>query len=806
MRFRYHTWLLIAAIPFAGVSCQDKPEPAEAEVETTEAVVEQPADVVVPADEVVAPEELAKAVAEAEVEMDKAGEVSALSVEERAAKMGFARYLREDTEALITVFDAKGSSDKLQDLELVKVMMESNAGMGGAAVEVMPEEDFVEEDFIDDDVLEDDVVEPQDAEQGDEPLAEDAADLEMPEPAGPWTLLGREVTLAMGAGTSEQTGNLVAFNESLTVLQAEMIGLIFLEMESSGEDGPDFGKLLADQYSPEVMQGLIDDPDAGISLFEKTEMPPMILAFRAKDGEIDQAGQMLAGGMEIFGMAGEMATPVTVETAGTSFTGYTLLGAKIAETMKMERASLDETLGAENVDRFLEVLSEKDLTVVTGVVDDYAVLMIGGDKDKLLLESELENSFVAGGNLAFTDAFADKEVITVLHGKKKLLEEVIGSAGTISYYAEGFRNGILKSDKAVNLRDFAALLQILGDREQALLDLYTTQDHGLVAFIEDGLKIENFGGFDSGSLNWEAENQFAHLEQNGEPMFFLNTTRNTEYNEKLQQYGEALFETLYAISEQFSQMGSDSPTFRQFKDYKMLFDEKFSADVAGLYDAISGPMSEGIGAERAVIIDGGGAFPAVPGVPQAVVDNAKAPRITVLAPVEDRSKLAEAWEEMDKRATSIFANVSEVTGEKIPMQKPISSETNGMKTWFFSFPFFQDDFMPSVTVSDDLFAASTSKVRAVELMTAAAGGGPKAQGIHMHINFEAITAYAEEALKIIEENKNDIFLDEGKMEEFERNRANIVSAIEASKELIFLDWSSKAESDYVRTSIHLKTK
>ena len=34
------------------------------------------------------------------------------------------------------------------------------------------------------------------------------------------------------------------------------------------------------------------------------------------------------------------------------------------------------------------------------------------------------------------------------------------------------------------------------------------------------------------------------------------------------------------------------------------------------------------------------------------------------------------------------------------MQKPMSSEKDGFTTWFFSMPFFNDDFLPSVTVGD----------------------------------------------------------------------------------------------------------
>ena len=57
------------------------------------------------------------------------------------------------------------------------------------------------------------------------------------------------------------------------------------------------------------------------------------------------------------------------------------------------------------------------------------------------------------------------------------------------------------------------------------------------------------------------------------------------------------------------------------------------------------------------------------------------------------------------------------------MQKPMSSDKDGSTTWFFPMPFFNDDFLPSVTVNDNWFAASSSKLQAVDLLDKAAKGG-----------------------------------------------------------------------------------
>lgn len=510
--------------------------------------------------------------------------------------------------------------------------------------------------------------------------------------------------------------------------------------------------------------------------------------------------------MSFFGMAGEMAAPVDLEIAGAKFTGYTLLGEEIAKTMEAERENMERDLDAETVDALLRSIREKNLTVVTGTIDDYVVVMIGGDKDKLVLTKDIGESFVSTDELKFSDAFADKQLVSLMYGDKAMLDRIMEEAGGLSTYALGFRDGISGGDGLGDTRDIEGLLQIIADREKSLLELGSSADSGLVAFVDEGLKVESFGGYDKGGLDWKAETKLAHLGDSGDPLLFLNMAGNATYDQRAGEYAEAIFETAYAMAEKASELSFDSPDMEEFKNYKKIFDEKFSADVVGLYDAVSGPFSDGLGHEAALVVDLGGAFPAVPGVPQAVVDGAKAPRITFVAPVEDRSKLGAAWEEMNTRTTSILANISEMTQSKIPMQKPISSEKDGMTTWFFSFPFFQDDFMPSVTVSDEWFAASTSKTRAIDLIGMAKAGGKTGEGLKFHVNFNALTGYAKDTLALIDKNSAEIFPSEFALKDFNREKDQVKQVIEACEEFDSLDWTSRKENGYLRTSIHFKTK
>jgi hypothetical protein len=776
MKMRYSIWCLGSALFLGAVSCKEKPKTTGAESgETTvpEKIVEKIKDVVVPKP------------------------AATLSDEERAAKLGFVKYLPADTEIVMSVYNAEGAAEQMKALKLYG-LIEDQMGMG--AMVPGPGGEFPEEELLEDE----DVVAP-DAEQAEEVEIDGEFEEGMEEGPSPWMLLGQEVTIAMGKSTGEQTANLLTANRRMGYFQAKAFGKVAQSYAKSG-DMDQFSEMMEKEMAEGLIKNLLEDPESGIALLEKAEMPPLYIAFRAKEGELEQAAQLVNGSMAMFGMAGEMAAPVEFETGGASFAGYKLLGAKMAEAMEAERESMEENLSPKIVDGILGALEKKNLVVVTGTVGDYVVFMIGGSESALKLADDVKGSLVSTDELNFADPFADKKLVSLIYGDKEVWDTVIEAAGGISSYALGMRDGIAGGGGLGETRDLEAMLQLIADREKALLALGGSSDLGMVAYVEEGLKIESFGGYDKGATDWDAKTTLAHLGNSGDNMLFFNAPSSAVYDEKLGDYLEVIVETLYASTMRFSELDIEAPEMEEMKQYTKVFDGQFREDLVGLYGALSGSMSDGLGNEAALVIDLKGALPTVPGVPQKFLDEAKAPRVTLLAPVKDRKKLVEAWEEVNARTTSLLGKVSEMAGEKIPMQKPISSEKDGMTTWFFSFPFFQDDFLPSVTVSDDWFAASTSKTQAQDLMNKAKAGGEAGQGVEFYVNFNAITGYADEMLDVVDRNSAELFKSEYDLKEFNDNKADIKKVIAACRDFDSMNWTIRKESGNMHSSIHFKTK
>jgi hypothetical protein len=774
-----------AFFALAIVSCKEKPkteEKVETPAEVKEAVKEEVKEEVEDVKEVV--EEVKETVVEPVKE-------AKLGAEERAAKLGFAQYLPAETEMLLTVYNSKDSFERFKSLKLYG-FMENAFGMSAMQeLEMEVEENFIEEEM--------------EEEQGEVDIEEEE-EFVMEEPPSPWILFGQEFTIGFGAGSGDQVANLLTLSDRMGYIQAKALGKALEAMAKSGNEN-DFSDSFAESMDGEaILMEFINDEKAGIGLLEKAVMPTIYLAFKAKEGELEKAAGMLNEGMALFAQAGEMVAPVEFETGGGKFSGFKLLGAKVAEMMETEKEEMVEQIGAEKTDAIISEVTKKNLFFVTGTVGDYVVFMIGGDEAQMKLSDGVEGSLAGSAEFNFIDGYADKKLVTVAYGDSEVLETVIDAAGGLGTYAIGLRDGMMEGDGLGDIRDITELLDMIVEREKELLSMISYTDSGTVVYLEEGLKIESFGGIDDGRLAWDQELKLAHLGEDSNNMMFLNYASSPEYNKKVGAYLETIFEMAYAVGMKVSDMEMESEDFKKMKKFAKMFDEKFREDALGIYEAMSGDMSDALGNEVAFLIDLEGAVPAIPGLPQEVVDGGKAPRMTILSPVTERAKLAAAWTEINSRTSNLLNTVSEMAEEEIPMQKPISSEKDGVTTWFISFPFFQDDFMPSVSVSDEWFAASTSKTQALDLISKANKGGESGSGLEMRINFDSMADYADEMLAMVDKNTAVIFTEEHQIDGFNETKVQMKEFLEAFREFESLSWDVRKENGMIRSSMHFKVR
>jgi hypothetical protein len=713
-----------------------------------------------------------------------------LSAEERGAKLGFVRHLPQDSEVVLSFHNGTKTADRVKASKLWKLVQQQmgavGMGMGPADQEDMEKEAEAQEDGA--------VVEAA-------PAADPVAPGEEKEPVGPAGLFGTEFTMALGKSSADQFGNLLTFNRRMGYFQMRSVAKAFVAAMKSG-DASAITESFSNGYGPELAKDLLEDPQSGIALFEKTKMPPVYLAFRTAEADRATAAQQVAAMVENVNLLGEMVEPVEVQASGSTFQGFKILGTKVSAMMAEDRESMEEDLEAAKVDQLLAVVSKKDIVIVSGTVGDYIVLFFGGSVDDLKLAGSASQSLVATDALAFTDAYASKELAAVVYGQKQGMDTLISAAGGLSDMTDGLRDGLAGSDGLGDTRDLEAMFKIVAEREAALRALTGSDSLGMVGFFEEGLKLESYGGTDSGMVDWKSPNKLASLGDSEDVLLFANATANAVYDEKARAYFEALLETAYAMTMKVAEAPVEGEQMAQFKAMAGMFDEKFRPDMVALWDAFGNDFGGGLGNESALIVDLKGSAPAVPGIPQAVVDKAKVPRISIVAPVTDRAKLAGSWDKINTTLTGTLAKISEMTGQKIPMQKPISSERSGNTTWFFPMPFFTDDFLPSVTVGDKWFVASTSKNQALDLIAKADAGGATRDGLWFSLNFKTLEKYAQETSALIDENSEALT----GTALTDQQKKTIKNAIAILGDLDTLTAHSRREAGVLRSSVHFKTR
>jgi hypothetical protein len=760
-------WMLVPAVALGLGACKKKEEAKAPETTTPPA-----------AEAALKPGESGSAATEAM-------KAPALSAEERAAKLGFAKHLPQDTEVVMAFHNGSKTVDRIQASKLWQaIQSEMGAGMMGGGFDVEPGAEEMEEDF-------------------ELPEAEQDADTEeteeeIAEPMGPAKLFGTEFTLALGKSGSAQTGNLLTINRRMGYFQMRGLAKVFVDAVKSG-DFTDFETAIDDQFGEQLAKDLLNDSESGAALFDKMGMPPLYLAFRTTPEDRESAAQQLAALAENLGMLGDVVETVEVEKAGAKFAGQKIVGAKVAKLMEESRGDMEGIIDADSMDKLIASAAKKNLVVLSGSLGDYAVLFIGGSEDDMNLTTDLGQSLVAGDSLAFCDSYVSKDLAAVILGRKEMLDTLTISAGGLADFTSGLRDGIAGSDALGDTRDLEALLRMVGERESALRKLASNETGGMAAFFEDGLKIETHGGMDNGALDWKTPNRMTSLGDSEDVVLFANMTTEAAYDEAMRGYLEALMETGYAIAMQVAEVPGEADELAQFREMTKTFDTKFREDIVAFWQAFSGDFDGGLGNESALVVDLKGSMPPIPGVPQAVVDEAKFPRITMIAPVTDRAKLRESWQKMNSSITNILGKVSEMSGQDIPMQKPISSDKNGFTTWFFSMPFFNDDFLPSVTVGDQWFAASSSKVHALDLIDKASKAKAEKTGLFFTVNFKALQTFARETAKTLDKNAEAVSLSKEDLETFSRS-------IEAMDEIDKLTIHARRENGELRTSVHFKTK
>lgn len=572
-------------------------------------------------------------------------------------------------------------------------------------------------------------------------------------------------------------------------------------------------------YNPKGPEEFLSGPLKGapkeiVKMFADFNIPAFYQGAKVSDADMRESVlEQLEQITSMFSMAEDASEEITVKRGEHEFKGYKISGAKIAEMITEEEGweEMKQVFDGEDVDTIKASLAEKSIVCLSGTVGDYVVLFVGKSEEDLVLAESVSDSMCANEEIVFLDKYLDKDILAVGLSDSK----IVGSVGNIealgfrllSSFTGGLRDGLGDAGSLGDTQDIEALLGSIADQGEKLAGMFNAADLGYVVFIEDGVKIEGFGGSNMPAVDFESKHSLTALGGGENTLLFANWSCNETYNENVLDYVDSLGETTYLLTKRVAALDIDDGDFREFKEGVDTFDKSFRSDAIELWKALRGDLAAGLGGETALVVDMNGALPKVPNVPDVVLKEGKMPRISYVSKVADRAKLQSSWTRVNSSAENILKTISEMAGEEIPMQVPMSSEKDGLKTWFVPIPFQNDDFVPSVSVSDELFFVSTSKTFSEGLAERfKAGSDAERKGVWLHVDFNVLNGFAGQWLDLVEKNAGEIIPSESGRADFTENKPMIEEALKAFSTLDSLTLHTRREAGRTRVSLHLKAE
>jgi hypothetical protein len=209
-------------------------------------------------------------------------------------------------------------------------------------------------------------------------------------------------------------------------------------------------------------------------------------------------------------------------------------------------------------------------------------------------------------------------------------------------------------------------------------------------------------------------------------------------------------EVMDAFAEGAPNLDGDKPG-DQFQRWK----RDLTRGLGDIWKGYQDHFSKAFGEESAFVMDlEGEMIPAV-GVEEEVVKNGRIPRVALVWPVVKREALSESWDIWQGALTNLFGIIAESIDQPIPFPDTMTAEKNDLRTYFFPFPFASDDFLPSVSISDDLFILGSSKTLSEKLYEASlnAKGGEEEAGLWVEVDADALWGFCGIWLDVYEKSK-----------------------------------------------------
>lgn len=554
--------------------------------------------------------------------------------------------------------------------------------------------------------------------------------------------LGDEHFVYVGAGAGRQIEMLCVTNRELSgSLAGAVVGSM---LDSMADRDGDIGEPNPEDWLPDdLAERWID-----VIVNEKRLQVPTVVIGWKPDAAQEQACLDGVRGWLDGALEEENVEPLTFEAHGGTFTGFSVSGAVVfREGLDKARAELAEGAAEmdplqhvepEQFERLLTALEELRFTVACGSVDGRVLLYVGNGAEGLRLADDPDESLAATPDFRWASGFAEHRQHAVMYLSEPLVRSVVPLLDMSAIWealAAAVRDPIREQ------RAIRELLLRLADGSRSLAKR-DASSRTIVCFEDRGLRVESRGGWPDPGLDYGTPLRMADATHKAQPVFRAHWVQNRERKDLEWRQVEAIGALVEAIANEFVDRGSETSevafvprdvvrrAFREVRELNRAYRQEFRP---------------GIGDEVAVFADLRGEIPPVPGVPEEVIRDLKAPRLTLARPVADRVKLEACGKSLEKSWRGLTAWAVEVSGENLPLIVPQSIESNGLTTWFVPAPFIGGDFLPGVSMNDEVWMVGTSRSMVSDFAGAIGESSTgKETGVVVDFDFAPVREWAED--------------------------------------------------------------
>ena len=458
-----------------------------------------------------------------------------------------------------------------------------------------------------------------------------------------------------------------------------------------------------------IIKALIDDPKLlkeAAATIGALQLPPIIIGAKANKPE-----ELLK---ELFpadklAEAGKKAKVADVTTAlGGKFKSleFPLSNFLTDEVEKQALASLPPTVNEETKAAFAKAIDDiqaKKVTFAYGTAGGHVIIAVGMDAAHLNFVEKAEQSLLAKAGFEKLLPHVERDLV-LLSSVDAALIEALSTDQPFQPILRGIVSGLKTSEMFRGLATgLEPRLAEMAATEKKMNKRSFADAVGAGWWDDQGFHMDSFGGVTTEWFDDTKPLQFASLLEDPAVVFGFDYNAKADALTAGRAYFESWMELVHYTAGELVKSGLGGP---QGVIMFEMIDKMVLPELLNTYRASKAIDETALGTEKALVADVGGKLGALPGLPPAAADK-KTLRLAGVHPVVNREAIGKNWTLMEASLKKLMTSIPSPT--PIPLPNPMSTEKNGVTTYFLPIPLATEDLLPCASVNDRLFIFGSSK-------------------------------------------------------------------------------------------------